>query len=522
MTHPASTFGARGVEARLLALPDVPPVSVVLSDGRRLHGLQTGWVAVKTAHERLRVPEALRFPAILADPRWAAPKPLLSWVLEHPEGLIVVDAGEVAAANDLPTYTRGADPGTRLFVTRNLRVRVAPERELGPQLRALGLSPNDVRLVVQTHLHFDHAGGLRHVPRAEVLVARAEIEGHRRFPQGALTPAWPTGFDPRPVDLAEQPCGPFARALPSPARATCSSCPRPATATATSRCSCAAANATTCSRATSPSTRGSCSAARSRASSTTSRSPATASTACAASSRRRPRCSSPRTIRGRSTGSRAAPPPFSAPVSNAGVPADAPLPPSAAREALRRELLDVAGRLLDEDGPHALSTRRIAGRAGTSTMSIYALFGGKDGLAAALYVGGFDDLEAAMRAPPPRGTGAARVLDLNRRYRRFALARPARYALMFERIVPGFLPPPAALERARRSLDPLVEAVAFGVGHQGWRVASAEDAAVRLWAAAHGLVNVELAGHLPPDAASGMLDRTVLDLLRAWGAPDAP
>lgn len=62
------------------------------------------------------------------------------------------------------------------------RVGLAPARPLEEQLADLGLSPGDVDLVVLTHLHFDHAGGLLRAdgaprfPRARVVVQRQELE----------------------------------------------------------------------------------------------------------------------------------------------------------------------------------------------------------------------------------------------------------------------------------------------------------------------------------------------------------
>jgi AcrR family transcriptional regulator len=44
--------------------------------------------------------------------------------------------------------------------------------------------------------------------------------------------------------------------------------------------------------------------------------------------------------------------------------------------SVRHELLDAAVDLLDENGPDALQTRKVAGAAGTSTMAVYTHFGG--------------------------------------------------------------------------------------------------------------------------------------------------
>jgi hypothetical protein len=46
--------------------------------------IQTGFVAIKTAHARLQGCAPLRLLSIIADPRWTALLPILAWVIEHP------------------------------------------------------------------------------------------------------------------------------------------------------------------------------------------------------------------------------------------------------------------------------------------------------------------------------------------------------------------------------------------------------------------------------------------------------
>ena len=182
------------------AMEPIAPVSVTTPSGIKVHGVQTGWICIKSNHYRMRGPESLKELNILTDTRWAEPKPILSWVIEHPEGLIVIDSSERAGARDLQTYLACADAGSRYFITRNFRVNVEPESELGPQLVKLGLSPVDVRWCVQTHLHFDHANGFDLLPQADVLVARAELEGHRAVPNGAVFCKYPSDFNPLALD----------------------------------------------------------------------------------------------------------------------------------------------------------------------------------------------------------------------------------------------------------------------------------------------------------------------------------
>ncbi|NUN51868.1 MAG: MBL fold metallo-hydrolase [Planctomycetaceae bacterium] len=49
-------------------------------------------------------------------------------------------------------------------------------------LAAVGLRPEEVTHAVLSHLHFDHAGGLRHLPRARLVVQRGEAEAFRDPP----------------------------------------------------------------------------------------------------------------------------------------------------------------------------------------------------------------------------------------------------------------------------------------------------------------------------------------------------
>lgn len=82
---------------------------------------------------------------------------------------------------------------------------------------ALGFDVRDVRHVVLTHLHTDHAGGIFHFPTAAHAASRAEIEhasGLRGKLRGYLPQHWPRWFDPRPLDFDGPPFGPFASSEP--------------------------------------------------------------------------------------------------------------------------------------------------------------------------------------------------------------------------------------------------------------------------------------------------------------------
>ena len=177
----------------------------------KIHAIQTGTVAITTkwregvGHGRRRLANTI------LDREWTEPLPIYAFAIEHPEGVIVVDTGETARVSE-PGYFPRWQPFFRFAV----REQVEREQEIGPQLGRLGISSSDVRWVVMTHLHTDHAGGLHHFPGNEILVARAELDhavGLRGRLRGYPNKRWPTWFDPSQVDLPTVPFGPFPTSL---------------------------------------------------------------------------------------------------------------------------------------------------------------------------------------------------------------------------------------------------------------------------------------------------------------------
>jgi glyoxylase-like metal-dependent hydrolase (beta-lactamase superfamily II) len=176
-----------------------------------IHAIQTGTVAVKTRQRAGAGPGPLRLATTLADRNWTEPLPIFAWLIEHPEGLIVIDTGETARVSD-PGYFPSWHPYFRLGV----REWVEPSQEIGPRLEELGFSPNDVRWVVMTHLHTDHAGGLAHFPNSEILICAVEFRNASGFigeVRGFLPHRWPGWLAPRLFELEPKAIGPFRESL---------------------------------------------------------------------------------------------------------------------------------------------------------------------------------------------------------------------------------------------------------------------------------------------------------------------
>ena len=192
------------------------------------------------------------------------------------------------------------------------------------------------------------------------------------------------------------------------------------------------------------------------------------------------------------------------------------------RGALRRALLDAASRLLTDEGPEALTMRRIAAEVGCSTTVLYTLFASKRNLANALYLEGFERLRRTLEAVPGAGDPLVHLRELGRAYRASALANPSYYGVMFGRSIPGFVPPPESRERAGETLAILVRAVAACVGAGLFRAEDPRAIAEVLWAAVHGAVSLELAGHFPDPAEAERRFETVAAAAGAWFRADGP
>ncbi|WP_236796830.1 TetR/AcrR family transcriptional regulator [Amycolatopsis sp. GM8] len=174
-------------------------------------------------------------------------------------------------------------------------------------------------------------------------------------------------------------------------------------------------------------------------------------------------------------------------------------------EALRLRLLDRAGELLSTEGAKALSLRKLAADAGTSTTAVYSLFGGKPDLVNALYAEGFKRFGARMRAVPRTGDAAEDLVRLGLAYRESALADPHLYSIMFTKSVPGFEPNPEANEMGRSALAPLVDVVRDGISTGHFADVPPETIAVSSWGIVHGLVSLELNGNLPENFDVGQV-----------------
>ena len=176
------------------------------ASGIRIHNIQTGFVAVKQAHRQFDGRDGNGIFAIATDNQWTEWMPIHTWVIEHPEGVIVVDTGETVRATR-PGYHEGGDA---LFYGSFLRFALTQEDEIGVQLQGLGIPPSEVRWVIQTHLHGDHMGGMGYFENAEFFVNSADYPAS----QGAIPYRYPEWLQPTFSSFQRNPIADFSGSQP--------------------------------------------------------------------------------------------------------------------------------------------------------------------------------------------------------------------------------------------------------------------------------------------------------------------
>jgi N-acyl homoserine lactone hydrolase len=119
--------------------------------------------------------------------------PIPAFLIEHPKGRAVFDAGMHPECQHNPTARIGEE------MTTAYRVAFKPGEEISAQLEAIDRDPGKIDLLINSHFHFDHVGGNALIPNATMLVQRREWNASRDPDKAALH-----GYDPRDFDVGHK------------------------------------------------------------------------------------------------------------------------------------------------------------------------------------------------------------------------------------------------------------------------------------------------------------------------------
>jgi AcrR family transcriptional regulator len=204
------------------------------------------------------------------------------------------------------------------------------------------------------------------------------------------------------------------------------------------------------------------------------------------------------------------------------------------RQATVEEIKAVARAQMAAEGTAGVKLRSIAREMGMTAPALYRYFASRDDLVTALVVDAYDALADAMEAAvgaAGAGRHAERVRAAFTAFRAWGLAHPTEFALIFGSPIPGYVAPettrPAGLRYtdllgrlladawADGALDPdridlqtppaLARQVEAFQRRRGGPALPAPVLAFGLgaWARVHGLVALEVFGHLAPAIGDG-------------------
>lgn len=197
------------------------------------------------------------------------------------------------------------------------------------------------------------------------------------------------------------------------------------------------------------------------------------------------------------------------------------------REGTREEIKGLARQQMAASGTASVSLGAIARAMELVPSALYRYYASRDELITALIIDAYEALADALNeaaAAQPADNYGARLLAASLAYRAWAVARPVDFLLIFGNPIPGYIAPseqtvPAAIQVFSAFLSIMQEAYAAGkldppAAHR--RAAAPIDPArtiakwhpgidplvnysgIACWSKLHGMVILELTGHLAP------------------------
>jgi glyoxylase-like metal-dependent hydrolase (beta-lactamase superfamily II) len=178
-------------------MPLLPLVQTRQLGALTIHALQAGLQQLDGGAMFGVVPKTLWERKIAADERNRIPLGMRCLLIEHPDGLVLVDTG---AGNKEPEKFYG------IYGIENSPVGATGPTQLESALAAAGFSADAVTMVINTHLHFDHAGGntrrgedggaVPSFPNARYVVRRGEWEWAHRANERTSASYFPHNYEP--------------------------------------------------------------------------------------------------------------------------------------------------------------------------------------------------------------------------------------------------------------------------------------------------------------------------------------
>ncbi|WP_216083853.1 TetR/AcrR family transcriptional regulator [Paenibacillus riograndensis] len=186
-------------------------------------------------------------------------------------------------------------------------------------------------------------------------------------------------------------------------------------------------------------------------------------------------------------------------------------------ENLRKLVVDAAAAILQEEGPEAVTVRRVSQKMGCSTKIIYSLFVNKEGLAQQLYLEGCKLLAQRFEEVPPSSDLLQHLLDLGEAFWQFGQEYTSYYKLMFGGAFAEFKPDAESMQGTMTAMSRLL--ILISTAQQQGQISDKEETQTivsTIWASLHGVIHLYMGGFLgDADAAHAVYKQTMALLSRS-------
>ncbi len=170
------------------------------------------------------------------------------------------------------------------------------------------------------------------------------------------------------------------------------------------------------------------------------------------------------------------------------------------RDATRARILEAAWTLAKRDGLAALSLREVAAAVGMRAPSLYTYFDSKNDLYDAMYAETAAMVATVVRDGAVGSTPKDRLRRGMHAFVVFFAENPARYQLLVERPVPGFVPRPESFAVSRETFASTIATDLAALGITGER-------ATNMWRAiTTGLLTQQIANDPGGDGWTSLVD----------------
>ncbi|MEN2766099.1 TetR/AcrR family transcriptional regulator [Ornithinibacillus xuwenensis] len=186
-------------------------------------------------------------------------------------------------------------------------------------------------------------------------------------------------------------------------------------------------------------------------------------------------------------------------------------------ENIKQTIVDVAAMILQEQGPEAVTIRRVADKMECSTKIIYNLFHNKDGLIKLLYLEGCNVLANSFKSVNRQNNMEDYLQALCEAYWDFSHNYTSYYQLMFGGAFGEFKPEEESIQATNTALEQFTQVIIEAIEAELIAEKDPLEVVRIIWASLHGVIHLYQGGHIESsEAAKSLYDKSVKNIIQIY------